>query len=167
MLKFFCFVIVSACGTMLGLEFRRKLSVRLHSLIMFHSLFTEIKGMISYSGYTLKEIMCELAVLHPNNEFISKYSEYTSHKSFKSAWKITLEGMKNKLCLNEYDTEFLCQNVEKMGRSDVDNELDLLDIIISQIAALIREADDKLKSNGKIYTAVGSACGIITALIFI
>ncbi|MGN0473910.1 MAG: stage III sporulation protein AB [Acutalibacteraceae bacterium] len=167
MLKFFCFVIVSACGTMLGLEFRRKLSVRLHSLIMFQSLFTEIKGMISYSGYTLNEIMCELSALHPGNKFILKCSEYTLYQSFKSAWKNTLESMKNELCLSEHDTEFLCQNTEKMGRSDVDNELDLLDIIISQISVLIREADDKLKSNGKIYTAVGSACGIITALIFI
>ena len=99
MLKFFCFVIVSACGTMLGLEFRRKLSVRLHSLIMFQSLFTEIKGMISYSGYTLNEIMCELSALHPGNKFILKCSEYTLHQSFKSAWKNTLESMKNEYSL--------------------------------------------------------------------
>ena len=167
MLKFFCFAIVSACGTMIGLEFRRKLFTRLRSLTMFHSLFIQIKGMISYSGYALSEIISELTMIHPDNKFISKISENISLQPFKTAWKIAVESMKNELCLDESDVEFLCRTAEKMGRSDVDNELELLEIITAEISKLICEADDKLKSNGKIYTAVGSACGIITALILI
>lgn len=167
MLKIICFVVISVCGTMVGMEFRRKLSVRLHSLKMFHDLFTEIKGMVSYSGYTLKEIFSELSLLHCGNKFISKCNENIRQDSFKSGWKNAVETMHSELCLDEADVKFLCQTAEKMGRSDVENELELLEIIIGQISSMIDTAEDKLKSSGKIYTTVGSACGIITALIII
>lgn len=167
MLKFICFGIISVCGTMIGLECRRKLSVRLHSLIMFRDIFTEMRAMISYNAYTLNEIISELEDIHSDNKFISKLSDCMSHQSVKLGWKNTIQVMCSELCLNEYDLQYLCGCVEKMGRTDLDNELDLFDILISQMSDKIREADDKLKSNGKIYATIGSACGIITALIII
>lgn len=167
MLNFVCFFTITACGTLIGLEFRRKISVRIQSLSMFKEIFREMKAMISYSGMALNEIVFEMKNMHAENKFMAKCSENISHNSFKIAWSSTLNDFKSELCLNENDIRFLCESAEKLGKSDIDSELDLLELINCQISDMINEAEAKLKSDGKIYTALGSSCGIITALILI
>lgn len=167
MLKFVCFLIISACGTFAGLEFRRKMTVRIKSLMMFREVFREMKSMISYSGLAVHEIINELEHAHSDNKFISKCSEKTHHCSFKTAWQMSVEELSCELALNKDDEVFLCQSAEKIGKSDIENELELLDMICTKLDSMIEEANGKLNTDGKIYTAIGSSCGIITALILI
>lgn len=167
MLNFICFVAITACGTLIGLEFRRRIAVRIQSLVMFKEIFREMKSMISYNGMSLNEIIFEIRNMHTHNKFIAKCSENISQTSFKIAWKSALNDFKSDLCLNENDVKFLYESAEKLGKSDIDSELDLLELINCQLSDMINEAEIKLKSDGKIYAALGSSCGIITALIII
>ena len=80
---------------------------------------------------------------------------------------MSVEEMCGELALNKEDADFLCRAAEKIGKSDVESELELLDLICVKLDSLIEDAEKKLNTDGKIYTAIGSSCGIITALIFI
>lgn len=167
MLNFICFVTVSSCGTLIGLELKRKISIRIKSLTMFRDFFREMKSMISYSGSALNDILFEMKNMHTDNNFIIQCSEKTLQSPFKWAWKQTINELKSELCLNSNDVKYLCETAEKLGKSDIDSELNLLELINSQLSDMIVEAEIKLKSDGKIYAALGSSCGIIVALLLI
>lgn len=166
-LRIIAAVTVMICGTLIGLEFKRKLGVRVKSLEMFRSLFFEMKSMISHSGLTLDDMILDMSSRYQDNKFLSKACEYISCNSFREAWKMSLDELQGELCLIRDDVSLLidCSNI--LGKSDIEGELDSLELINERLSLSIEQSRSKLNSDGKIYAAVGSSCGIILALLLV
>ncbi len=167
MLKLIGFTAVSVCGIFLGLEFRHKLSARINSLVMFHDIFMEIKSMISYSSLTTNEIIDELALEHESNKFILLCRDKLRIEPYKAGWRDALLEMKSELCLRDEDVNFLTSSAEKIGKADIESELELIDVITTRLDDIILAAGEQLKTDGKICTVMGASCGIIAALLLI
>lgn len=166
-LKLIALLTIMLCGLLAGLECKRKLSIRVQSLAMFRLLFLDMKSMISHSSLTLEDMIWDMAGRQTDNRFATQMSEYISHYSFREAWKMSLDELNSVLCLTEGDIKLLQGCADMLGKSDVDGELASLALIDERLSLAVEEARGKLNSDGKIYTAVGSSCGIILALLLI
>lgn len=166
-LKVMSLVTIMLCGLLTGLEFKRRLSVRVQSLEMFRTLFWDMRSMVAHSGLTLEDMIWDLSERRADNPFLSKMRELTSQVSFREAWRMSLKALRGALCLTDDDMMLLQSCADSLGKSDVEGELHALALINERVTAAMEGARDKLNSDGKVYTAVGSSCGIILALLLI
>lgn len=166
-LKIIALITIMLCGLLIGLEFKRRLSVRVQNLDMFRSLFLEMKSLIAHSGMALDDMIWDMSNRYGDNRFLCQMSENISQKSFREAWKQSLKELQSELCFTESDIKMLVECAEMMGKSDVEGELQALALINERITRTLEEAHTKLNSDGKVYTAVGSSCGIILALLLL
>lgn len=166
-LKFLALITVTLCGLLIGLEFKRRLSIRVQSLEMFRSLFLEMKSMIAHSGMTLDDMIWNISDRRGDNGFLHQMSEYISENSFREAWKRSLHERQNELCLTEDDLRMLTDCAEMLGKSDIEGELQALALIDERVTRTLGEARDKLNADGKVYVTMGGSCGVILALLLL
>lgn len=166
-LKLAALVTIILCGLLIGLELKRRLSVRVQSLEMFRTLFLDMKSIIAHSSMILDDMIWDLSDRRGDNEFLRQMSEYISHHSFREAWNLSLHERQNALCLTKSDVRLLTNCAEMLGKSDVEGELQALALIDERVTRTLEEARAKLKSDGKVYAVVGGSCGMILALLLL
>ena len=165
--KCLVFCLTAMCGTLIGLEYRRRLTMRVKSLEMFRDLFKEIQSYVSHSGLSLNEIISCLAIRHPNHIVFLILSENVQNQSFYDRMRYTLSSKADALCLTSDDCSSLVDLSGRLGRFDTDTELETLEMIDERLGQMIEDARTRLHTDGKIYTALGCSCGIIVGLLVI
>ncbi len=165
--RLLCFCLIPLCGTLIGLELRRKLRVRVESLQMLRRCLSEMKSMIAHNSLSPDGMVKELSRRERDNEWIGLLCQLSSEMPFRDAWRMSLEKCQQRLSLTDRDLECLGDMMQHMGRDDTDGTVALLEMAEGRLDGMMEEAQRKWQTDGKIYAAVGSACGMIAALLVI
>jgi stage III sporulation protein AB len=163
-----CGVLV-LCGWRLGWEGKRKLTVRSERLEWFRALFLEMRGMVAHSGLTLNEMIAALSERHPEALFLQQLQDTLAQAQavFATAWTKTLYAEKDELCLSVKDIQLLSDCAALLGKNDVDGELRTFALIDERLSRACDESRLKMTSDGSVYIAIGSSCGVILALLLL
>ncbi|MBQ5545723.1 MAG: stage III sporulation protein AB [Clostridia bacterium] len=161
-----CGVLV-LCGWRLGWEGKRKLTVRSERLEWFRALFLEMRGMVAHNGLTLNEMIAALWERHPEARFLRQLQDTLAQAVFATAWTKTLYAQKDELCLSMKDIQLLSDCAALLGKNDVDGELRTFALIDERLSRACDESRLKMTSDGSVYIAIGSSCGVILALLLL
>lgn len=165
--KLFCCALIVSCSVLAGLELRRRLLARLHSLIFFREYFRQIRSYISHVGLALDDIASELDYENNYSKFCLILREKNLHSSFPSAFASTLSIVQKEFCLSDDDFTMLCAFVDNTGSSDLEGAVESLKFADEQISDLIKSAKEKLETDGRLYVVLSLSCGAVAALLLL
>lgn len=163
---FFCAVIFLS-SSFIGLEFRRRMFIRLRGLNYFRQYFRSVRAYVSHVGMSLDDIAYELEGRNNDFAFCDILREKNQFVNFSSAFADTLNVMQKSFCFTDDDCASLCSFVSKIGSSDIDGALEVLDLADEQLAEWIYSAKEKCETEGKICIVLGLSCGAVVALLFL
>ena len=163
--RLLCFCLIPLCGTLIGLELRRRLRVRAESLQMLRRSLSEMKTLIAQNGLSPDGIVRELSRRNRENEWLGLLCQLCCEMPFREAWRLSLEKCRLALSLTDSDLTRVGDMMRHMGRDDTDGTVALLEMAEECLDGMTEDAQRKWQTDGKIYAAVGSACGMIAALL--
>lgn len=164
-----CIALVVIC-TILGIKRSKKYETREHILQDFITTFKSIENDIKYLRISLPD--CLEKVRHTLNTdiqdvlgLISVYmmEEKTSEISNK---KIN-EEINNIYELTNYDKEIIYQGISSLGKADVESEISIIENTITNLLSQLNEANEEKNKNFKLYRTLGTAIGLMLAIVFI
>jgi len=84
-----------------------------------------------------------------------------------SAWKIAVSENRDLLPLESSDWDALIDFGELLGKSDRYNQEQVLDMVRENIAMLEKQAEEAVKTKGKLYRNLGALCGAAVVILLI
>lgn len=158
--------IIAVC-TALGMSKSKKYESREYILRDAIMLFKGIQNEIKYSLTTV-----------PNAIEVVRQNMHTYLKDVLGAITVNmLEGnvssydlsceLDKLIELTSYDKQVISQGLSMLGSSDVDGEMGVTSLAISNLETQLEDAIESKKKNSKLYKTVGMATGLMIAIVFI
>lgn len=163
---FICGIIV-LCGFLMGLEFRRRLSLRVKGLETLSRFFKDIRSYISHTGMSLSDIVVLLDELPDYAVITSKMCDKIIRSPFDKAFSEALSEAGRALSLAPDDVCSVISSVCDLGCFDTDGVLSALDMIDDRLAFLIRSARNSLETNGRLSVTLGISSGLVISLVLL
>ena len=160
-LRLLCCAVIFSCSAFIGLELRRRLSVRLRSLQFFREYFRSMRSYISHFGMSLDDIVNVLNKRENAFAFSDILREKTQHSCFPLAFTDTLYAEKNAMSLSDEDVSYIGSLVTSVGSSDIDGALEVL-CSADGITADIREVLQHI-----LFIAGDPDCGADVSLVIV
>ena len=166
-LRLLCCAVIFSCSAFIGLELRRRLSVRLRSLQFFREYFRSMRSYISHFGMSLDDIANVLNKRENAFAFSAILRDKTQHSGFPLAFTDTLHAVKNAMSLSDEDVSYIGSLVTSVGSSDIDGALEVLCSADERLSELIETARRKCESDGKLCVVLSLSCGAVAALLLL
>lgn len=153
--------------TYLGMTKSKKFESREHilreAIMLFKGLETEIK----YSLTTLPNAI-ELVRQNMNTYFKDVLGAIVINmlNGDNSLYNVTCE-LDKLIELTSYDKQIISQGLGMLGNSDVDGEIGIISLAITNLESQLQEAIESKKKNSKLYKTIGMATGLMIAIVFI
>lgn len=91
--------------------------------------------------------------------------ELKNRKSLKEAWRISTMSLNEECPLDDDDKSILADLISALGKSDTEGQKKLLESTVSKLKINLNKASVIEHNQGKMYTALGTAAGIITVIL--
>lgn len=157
-------MLIVACFGLIGLEVRRRLSVRAESLEMIREYLRLIKKYISHTGIALDDIVQAIYASQPDSVFYCRMNDNMAH-GFPEAFARTVEELRSVLCLSDDDAKKLSAMVTHLASFDMDGALSCLELADVRLSEAIASARVKCETDGRLYLTLGLAAGAVVALL--
>ena len=158
--------IVATC-TMLGISKSKKYESRERILRECIMLFGGIENEIKYSLTTVPNA---IEVVRQNmHTYLKDVLGAITTKMLEgnvSSQEISLE-LDKLIELTSYDKQIITQGLSMLGNSDVDGEMGVVKLTISNLETELIDAIEDKKKNSKLYKTIGMASGLMIAIVFI
>jgi Stage III sporulation protein AB (spore_III_AB). len=158
---FFVFV-----STLFGVELRRRLRQRVHSLLFIRDYLRLIKSYASHTGMNFRDIVFSCVTDSEYDGFIMKIRELISHNSFAFSFRRALDLSKTSFCLTDNDYRLLVSLVDQLGGFGLDDLLSRFDLADEELSSLIERLSGKVEKEGRLSVVVGVCVGGCAALLF-
>lgn len=153
--------------TMLGMSKSKKYESREHILRESIMLFKGIENEIKYSLSTVPNaIEMVRQNMHTRLKDVLGSISYNMLKGNISSQDISFE-LDNLIELTSYDKQVITQGLSMLGKSDVEGEIGVISLAISNLENQLGEAIESKKKNSKLYKTIGMATGLMLAIVFI
>lgn len=164
-----CIAIVIIC-TILGIKRAKKYEIREHILSDFITVFKSIENDIKYMLTSLpdafekvrhtlstdvKDVLGSISV-----QMMSGYDIEKCNKKIN-------EEINNIYELNSYDKEIIYQGIVSLGKADIDSQINIIDNTVVSLSSQLTEANTEKNKNFKLYRTLGTAVGLMLAIVFI
>lgn len=164
-----CVMLVVIC-TILGIKKSKKYEVREHMLVDFITTFKSIENDIRYMLTSLPDALEKIR--HTLNTDIKDVLGVVSvHMMDESSINETNKKIHNEINgiyeLNSYDKEIIYQGLSSLGKSDLDSQISIIENTLVNLFNQLDEAKEEKNKNVKLYKTVGTAVGLMIAIVFI
>ena len=157
---------IALCAAAFALELRRRMRLRLTMLDGICELCREISVSIRYERRPLGEIM--LGLPGDASAFARICAEQLSRGlDFRAAWRYACENCAELAALSADERALLTALGERLGRSDADGELELLEGVSGRFESARDAVRDELPSRTKLTTACSLTGGLLLLIFLI
>lgn len=160
------FLAASATGMLKASEIRRRRQL----LEEFRDLTTHIATEISYFKEPLPQIFARLAS-SDNSEtsvllrsVIAAYSDETAALSLEQMWNQAVDLVYEKSPLTSGDLAVMRKCGQFLGQSDFRGQQDHFRLLDGQLARQISEAEEAVRTKGRMYSRLGVSAGLVIAV---
>lgn len=164
-----CIAIVAICSV-LGIKKSKKYEIREHMLQDIITTFKSVENDIKYMLTSLPDALDK--VRHGLNTNIKdtlgaiSVAMMSCQNTEEMNKKINEEI--NKVCeLNSYDKEIIYQGLSNLGKADSETQIGILESSIVNLSNRLNEATEERVKNFKLYRTLGTAIGLMIAIVFI
>lgn len=164
-----CIAIVLIC-TILGMKKSKKYETREKVIIDFITTFKSIENDIKYMLISLPDALEK--VRHTLN---TETKDVLGAISVLMLSNIQTNDMNKKINeeinsineLNSYDKEIIYQGISNLGKADADTQIGIIDNTVINLNNQLSEANSEKLKNCKLYRTLGTAVGLMIAIVFI
>lgn len=164
-----CIAIVLIC-TILGMKKSKKYETREKVIIDFITVFKSIENDIKYMLISLPDALEK--VRHTLN---TDTKDVLGAISVLMLSNIQTNDMNKKINeeinsineLNSYDKEIIYQGISNLGKADADTQIGIIDNTVINLNNQLSEANSEKLKNCKLYRTLGTAVGLMIAIVFI
>ncbi len=164
-----CIAIVLIC-TILGMKKSKKYETREKVIIDFITVFKSIENDIKYMLISLPDALEK--VRHTLN---TETKDVLGAISVLMLSNIQTNDMNKKINeeinsineLNSYDKEIIYQGISNLGKADADTQIGIIDNTVINLNNQLSEANSEKLKNCKLYRTLGTAVGLMIAIVFI
>lgn len=164
-----CLGIVGIC-TILGMKKSKKYEMREKKIIDFMTTFKSVENDIKYMLLSLpdalekirhtlmtdiKDVLGAIAI-----DMISNSSEEAINRKINDEINAIYE-------LTPYDKEIIYQGISSLGKADVESQIGIINNTLNNLDMQLIEANNEKVKNAKLYKTLGTAVGIMIAIVFI
>ena len=170
MVKFgICIALVIVC-TLLGIKKAKKYEARQYIINDFITTFKSLENDIRYMLVSLPDALEKIrhtlsdevkAVLgaisvHMLNEGDSVNVNKKINLEINSIYELTF-----------YDKEVIYQGLSSLGKADVESQISIIQNTLTNLSRQLIEANEDKNKNYKLYRTLGTAIGLMIAIVFI
>lgn len=164
-----CIGIVTICS-MLGIKKSKKYEVREHMIQDFITTFRSLENDIKYMLTSLPDALEK--VRHNLNTSIKDTLgaisvAMLSYESIDDMNKKINEEINLVYELNSYDKEIIYQGLASLGKADSETQVGIIKSSIVNLSNRLNEATEERAKNFKLYRTLGTAIGLMIAIVFI
>ena len=164
-----CIGIVVICS-ILGMKKSKKYEIREHMLkdfiTTFRSLENDIKYMLTSLPDALEKVRHNLNTNIKDTLGAISVAMMSSESADDMNKKIN-EEINSVYELNSYDKEIIYQGLVNLGKSDSETQIGILEASIVNLSSRLSEATEEKTKNFKLYRTLGTAIGLMIAIVFI
>lgn len=164
-----CIGIVVIC-TALGMKKSKKYEMREKMIIEFMTAFKSIGNDIKYMLISLPDALEKARHTMNTNvkDVLGAISvDMISNNSEDDINRRINEDINSIYELSSYDKEIIYQGISSLGKADVESQIGIIDNTISNLDMQLKEANTDKVKNAKLYRTLGTAVGIMIAIVFI
>lgn len=164
-----CILLVVIC-TILGIKKAKRYEIREHMLVDFITTFKSIKNDIKYMLISLPDAIERIR--HTLNTDIKDVLgaisvHMMSEADVDNVCKRIHEEINGIYELNSYDKEIIYQGISSLGKADAESQISIIENTVESLSNQLNEANNEKNKNFKLYRTLGTAVGLMLAIVFI
>ncbi len=173
MIKLSGIMLAFAASAIFGFFKAYELKRRRTLLLDFRELLLHISTEMRYFREPLPQLFERLAAVgQPEKEtvfllreWLTGYRQENTDLSF--LWKQSVERVYEKEPVNDADLAVIKKCGDFLGQSDVKSQLEHFSFLNRQVDRQLAEAEEAIRTKGRMYSKLGVSAGLIIAIVFI
>ena len=164
-----CLILICACGTA-GILKAQQYSQRVRELNEFKDMCLNLKTEISYMKDPLPVIFERIADSRENiaSEMLKTCCQLMKdNQDMQYSWYSAVDMAARTGAVTRDDKAVIYDLGTQLGRSNVQGQLDLLEMTEQKLDIKIREAEALKKTKGKMYAGLGFSIGTVIAILLL
>lgn len=167
-LKLIGLFLISVMGGLVGINASLRLKSRTEFLEKYITLLNETKTRIRLSACDIRELFKNDSGYEPLDFMTAEFTRNIKNKSnAKNSWKCAVDSAFKKYKLSKADRELISDFGTDFGQSDIDGEINHIDLNITLAEDRLEKARTELTQKGKLYRTLGIFGGITVSLIIL
>ncbi len=166
-LKWIIYVLIFATSTGLGILYSQKYQKRVNELKDFKTALNMLKTKIRFTYAPLKEIFYDISksITSKTGKIFEEAADYMDKVGATDSWTSAVKSAE--LCVTKEDKEVICQFGKLLGKTDLDGQLNEIELSLNFLETQIQKAEEEKNKNAKLYKSLGviAGAGIIIILI--
>lgn len=164
-----CIGIVLIC-TVLGMKKSKKYETRERIIVDFMTMFKSLENDIKYMLLSLPDALEKTrhTLMTDIKDVLGAISvDMLSNNSEESINRKINDEINGIAELTSYDKEIIYQGISSLGKADVESQIGIIKSTLSNLDMQLIEANKDKVKNAKLYRTLGTAVGIMIAIVFI
>lgn len=167
-LKLLGLLLISSVGAMIGIRASMQLKFRVQFLEKYITLMKETKTRIRLSACDIRKLFKSNTGFAPLDEMTSEFTQHMlKGETAKGAWSEAVYSSYKGHAVPRVDKELISEFGNELGQSDIDGEINHIDMHISLVDDRLAEARSELLQKGKLYRTLGLFAGITISIIIL
>lgn len=172
MIKLIGSLLIIVSTTMIGILYGNTLKDRVSQLKELNRCMYLLKNEIFYTYTSLPEALNNVGkkskgVIKQLFTNTSQLLTLNKVDSVYDAWIEVINKYKDNISLEEEDIDIILNFTKTLGNSDVESQQGLFCLIIKNLENQIRQAEEKMNNNVKVFRYIGFSIGFIIVIILL
>jgi len=164
-----CISLVIIC-TILGIKKAKKYEIREHFLNDFITTFKSLENDIKYMLVSLPDAIEKIrhTLRDEIKDVLGAISVHMINESdISNMNKKVMSEINSVYELSSYDKEIIYQGFSSLGKADVESQVNIIQNTVTSLSRQLSEANEEKNKNFKLYRSLGTAIGLMIAIVFI
>ena len=164
-----CILLVVIC-TILGIKKAKKYEIREYILNDYITTFKSLENDIKYMLVSLPDAIEKIrhTLRDDVKNVLGAISVHMVKESdINSMNKKVMNEINSIYELTSYDKEIIYQGFSSLGKADVESQVSIIQNTVTSLSRQLTEANEEKNKNFKLYRSLGTAIGLMIAIVFI
>ena len=164
-----CALLVVIC-TVLGIKKAKKYEIREYILNDYITTFKSLENDIKYMLVSLPDALEKIrhTLRDDVKNVLGAISVHMVKESdINSMNKKVMNEINSIYELTSYDKEIIYQGFSSLGKADVESQVSIIQNTVTSLSRQLTEANEEKNKNFKLYRSLGTAIGLMIAIVFI
>ena len=164
-----CIALVVIC-TILGIKKSKKYEIREYILNDYITTFKSLENDIKYMLVSLPDAIEKIrhTLRDDIKDVLGAISIHMLNESdINSMNKKIISEINSMYELTSYDKEIIYQGFSSLGKADVESQISIIQNTVVSLSRQLNEANEEKNKNFKLYRSLGTAIGLMIAIVFI
>lgn len=166
-IKCMVYVLIFATSTTIGVMYSQKYQRRVAELKDFKTALNMLKTKIRFTYAPLKDIFYDISKSAKSKtaSVFENACKKMEHYSATESWELAIS--ETEMSITKEDKDILCQFGKLLGKTDIDGQLNEIELSLNFLDTQIEKAEDEKQKNAKLYKSLGIITGIGLIIILI